>query len=249
MNVYIGPETPSAEREEWPSQWAATRHKPLVACEHGLFLVPYWFRHRAFPLSDVYASEPLFEEFGARRLGPRAYEMLSPDVFELYALGDPKRGRALKPLVARHPAYQTVKADVVARHSLRAWRTYGVSGIIFMPSAGTSARSTTNPARQARLQLLQRPYVYLAGPAGDARRRTAYYSGDDPQTDRAHQRPDDGPSRTACAGPPGRRGRINRRRPRGAPSSCPGTTFLPLRQARVTAAALHCDAVGQPAGP
>lgn len=181
MNVYIGPETPLQEREEWPSQWAATRHKPLVACEHGLFLVPYWFRHRAFPLSDVYASEPLFEEFGARLLGPRAYEMLSPDVFELYALGDPKRGRALKPLVARHPAYQTVKADVVARHSLRAWRTYGVSGIIFNAERWDfgPVDGEPTPVKRALQRYFSDLDVYLAGPAGDTPSKDhAYYSGE-----------------------------------------------------------------------
>jgi len=181
MNVYIGPETPVQEREEWPSQWAASRRLPLIACEHGLFLVPYWFRHRAFPLSDVYASEPLFEEFAARLLGPRAYEMLTPEGFDLYALDAPKRGRPLMPILAQNQAYQTVKAEVVARHSLRAWRTYGVSGIIFNAERWDFRGADGGPTPVMRA--LQRYFgdldFYVAGPADDTPSKDhAYYSGE-----------------------------------------------------------------------
>ncbi|OGV72371.1 MAG: hypothetical protein A3K19_23485 [Lentisphaerae bacterium RIFOXYB12_FULL_65_16] len=130
MNTYFGPENPLQEREEWPSKWAASGRMPYVACEHCLYLIPYWFRERKFPLSDVYASEPIFDEFAARLLGRRAYRMLTPELFDLYQMDKPNAGKPIKALTSTHPGYQEVKT-IVARHSLRAWRTYGVSGIIF----------------------------------------------------------------------------------------------------------------------
>jgi len=131
LNCYIGPSAPLQEREEWPSRWAARRPFPLAACEHGLMLVPYWYRLRQFPLNKVYASEPIFDEITAMYLGPKAYADIPADLFDLYDIdrSSPRPGRNRK-IIARHPGYQQVKS-LFARRSLRAWRIWGVSGIIF----------------------------------------------------------------------------------------------------------------------
>lgn len=129
-NVYLGPNQPLQEREEWPLRWAEKRPFPLVACEHCCYLIPYWFRPRQFPLSVVYAGEPIFDEISAQVLGPRAYRRITPELFDLYDMGRTPRGGRLQELIRNHPGYQEVKS-LVARRSLRSWRAFGVSGIIF----------------------------------------------------------------------------------------------------------------------
>ena len=166
LNCYIGPTSPLQEREGWPSRWAAKRPFPLVACEHGLWLLPYWYRPRQFPLSVVYAGEPIFDELAAMMLGPRAYRMLTPEVFDLYADENYWRRRAA--LVNGHSGYLAVKA-LIGRHSLRAWRTYGVSGIIFNAIQWDLRDGAGQPTLV--MDVLRRCFnhtdFYIAGPDGD----------------------------------------------------------------------------------
>ena len=165
-NNYIGPETPLQEREEWPSRWAEKKALPLIACEHCLFLIPYWYRLRKFPLSEVYSSEPLFEEFSARFLGPRAYGLLTPDIFDVYQ--DKDWSRRLRSLTAMHPGYQQVKC-LVGRHSLRGWRTCGISGTIYNAELWDfrDRNGAPNPTLRASQRYFNHTDFYIAGPPGD----------------------------------------------------------------------------------
>ncbi|MDH7570639.1 MAG: hypothetical protein QHJ73_13740, partial [Armatimonadota bacterium] len=180
LNCYIGPTSPLQEREEWPSAWAAKRPFPLVACEHCLLLVPYWFRLRRFPLSDVYASEPIFDELAALYLGRRAYEFLDAELFDLYDIGRAPRGSRLRAIIARHPGYQEVKG-LYARRSLRAWRTWGVSGIIFNAENWDFRDSQGNvlPPMRAMARYFGDTDLYIAGPGKDwPSKDHAYYAGE-----------------------------------------------------------------------
>jgi hypothetical protein len=164
LNCYLGPEQPLQEREDWPSLWAEKRPFPLITVEHCLILTPYWYRLRRFPLEDVYASEPLFEEFAAVYLGPRAYKQLTPEMFDIYT-----SQRKLWPHdVLFHPSYQEVKA-LVARRSLRAWRTYGVSGITFNAEnwAYRDAQGKPTPVMNALARWFGDTDMYIAGPEGN----------------------------------------------------------------------------------
>ena len=180
INCYIGPTCPLQEREEWPSRWAEKRPFPLMACEHGLWLVPYWYRPRQFPLGVVYAGEPIFDELTAMMLGPRAYQMVTPKLLEIYGLDKKRQRERLKQLVAMHPGYQEVKS-LIARHSLRSWRAYGVSGIIYNALQWDFRDAAGNPSPVMRSQ--QRYFgpmdLYIAGPRGDrASKDHAYWVGE-----------------------------------------------------------------------
>ena len=76
-------------------RWAEKRPFPLLACEHGMMLMPYWFRPRQFPLEVVYSGEPIFDEIAAIYLGRRAYQTLAPEVFQTYDLGGKSAHRAI----------------------------------------------------------------------------------------------------------------------------------------------------------
>ncbi|MCC7492959.1 MAG: hypothetical protein IT204_11445 [Fimbriimonadaceae bacterium] len=167
-NIYLGPNTPTQEREEWLSGWSAQRTKPYLAVEHCCWLIPYWFRPRTFPLSVVYAGEPIFDELAAQQVGPDAYRSLTPELFELYDLDRAPRGSRTRALIARHPGYQAVKAEV-ARRSLRAWRTWEVPAVIFnaenwdfLDNAGRAL-----PMQQALADYCGDLDLYLAGPGDD----------------------------------------------------------------------------------
>ncbi len=164
-NCYLGPNSPTQEREEWPSAWAAKRPFPLIAAEHCFMLIPYWFRPRQFPLSVVYAGEPIFDEICAMYQGPAAYGQLSDELFERYDMGRAPRGSRLMALIRNHPGYQAVKADL-GRRSLRAWRTYGVSGIIFNAENWdfTDDAGRPLPVQQAMARYCGDTDLYLAGP-------------------------------------------------------------------------------------
>jgi len=168
VNCYIGPDSPLQEREEWPSRWAEKRPFPLIACEHCLMLIPYWFRERRFPLDDVYASEPIFDEIAAMYEGRRAYGSLTPQLFDLYDMGQEPRGSRTQALIENHPGYQEVKT-IFARRSLRAWRTYGVSGIIFNAENWDfkDANGSELPVMKAMARYFGDTDLYIAGPAGD----------------------------------------------------------------------------------
>ena len=168
LNCYIGPTAPLQEREEWPSRWAAQRPFPLIACEHGLMLVPYWYRPRRFPLSEVYSDEPIFDELAAKYLGRRAYRMITPELFDLYDTDGPVRSTRTRRLVVSHPGYQQVKL-LFARSSLRAWRTYGVSGIIFNAINWDfkDAGGQPLPVMQALARYFGDLDLYIAGPGAD----------------------------------------------------------------------------------
>lgn len=168
LNCYIGPTSPLQERSEWPSRWAEKRPFPLVACEHGLMLVPYWFRPRRFPLSEVYSDEPIFDELSAIYLGREAYADITPELFDLYDMGSQPRGSRTRALVRHHPGYQQVKS-LFARESLRSWRTYGVSGIIFNAINWDFRDEEGNqlPVMRALARYFGDTDLYIAGPEGD----------------------------------------------------------------------------------
>lgn len=131
LNCYIGPTAPLQEREEWPARWAEKKHKAFVAVEHGLFLAPYWFRHRGFPLSKVYNSQSLFEEVGAKFLGRRAYTIMTEEEFKDIYETPRSPWKKVIYFMSAHPVSQEVKGNLVAKYSIRAWRTLGVNGFIF----------------------------------------------------------------------------------------------------------------------
>ena len=168
LNCYLGPSCPLQEREEWPSRWAEKRPFPLIACEHCCMLIPYWFRPRQFPLSVVYAGEPIFDEIAAIYLGRRAYEGLTPELFDLYDMGREPRGSRTHSLIQRHPGYQEVKS-LFAKHSLRSWRTYGVNGIIFNAENWDfkDDEGKPLPAMKAMARYFGDTDLYVAGPEGD----------------------------------------------------------------------------------
>jgi hypothetical protein len=167
-NLYLGPNSPTQEREEWPAAWAAKRPFPFMACEHCCMLIPYWFRPREFPLSVVYAGEPIFDEISAMYLGSRAYTQITNEVFDLYDIGrKPREGRT-QSLIRHHACYQETKAQI-ARDSLRAWRTWGVSGIIFNAENWDFKDDSGGelPMMQAFAQYFGDTDLYLAGPGND----------------------------------------------------------------------------------
>ena len=168
LNCYIGPTSPLQERSEWPSAWAAKRPFPLMACEHGLILAPYWFRPRQFPLSVVYGDEPLFDEIAAQYLGPEAYGLVTPELFDLYDVGRRPRASRLHALVRSHSGYHRVKS-LYARESLRAWRTWGISGIVFN-AISWDFRDTERqplPVLEALGRYFGDTDLYIAGPGDD----------------------------------------------------------------------------------
>ena len=181
LNCYIGPTSPLQEREEWPSGWAATPGKPLVACEHGLLLIPYWFRPRTFPLSVVYAGEPIFDELTAKYLGDDAYAWVTPELYDLYDMERSKpRSARTRSLIRKHPGYQQVKS-LFARRSLRSWRTYGVSGIIFNAINWDyyDDEGEALPVLNALHRYFGDTDMYIAGPSGNwPSKDHSFYSGE-----------------------------------------------------------------------
>lgn len=167
-NLYLGPNSPTQEREEWPSAWAAKRPFPFMACEHCCMLIPYWFRPREFPLSVVYAGEPIFDEISAMYLGARAYTQITDEVFDLYDIGRTPRDGRTQSLIRHHACYQETKSQI-ARDSLRAWRTWGVSGIIFNAENWDFQDDSGHalPMKQAFAQYFGDTDLYLAGPGSD----------------------------------------------------------------------------------
>jgi hypothetical protein len=179
-NIYLGPNCPLQEREEWPMRWAERRPFPLLACEHGMMLIPYWFRPRQFPLEVVYSGEPIFDEIAAIYLGRRAYQMLTPEVFQAYDLGGKPGHQRLHALIEQHRGYQEVKS-LFARHSLRSWRTFGVSGIFFNAIAWDfkDAAERPLPVMQALARYFGDTDLYIAGPGNDwPSKDHAFFSGE-----------------------------------------------------------------------
>ena len=180
-NLYLGPNSPTQEREEWPSRWAEKRPFPFMACEHCCMLIPYWFRPRQFPLSVVYAGEPIFDEICAMYQGPEAYGHITPQLFDLYDTDKATpRGPRLNALIRHHPGYQSVKSEI-ARLSLRSWRTYGVSGIIFNAENWDFKDDAGNPLPV--MQVMARYFgdtdLYIAGPGADwFSKDRGFYSGE-----------------------------------------------------------------------
>lgn len=130
-------------------------------------LVPYWFRPRRFPLSEVYAGEPIFDELAAKYLGARVYAAILPELFELYDVDRQPRSSRLKSLVGQHPGYQEVKS-LFAKHSLRSWRTYGVSGIIFNAINWDFKDGDQElPVMRALARYFGDTDLYVAGPGDD----------------------------------------------------------------------------------
>jgi beta-galactosidase len=179
-NCYLGPNSPTQEREEWPSRWAAKRPFPFIACEHCCLLIPYWFRPRQFPLSVVYAGEPIFDELSAMYLGPGAYASITPELFEVYDLERTPRGSRMRTLIRRHPGYQATKA-LVAQHALRAWRTYGVTGILFNAENWDFKDDAGQPlpVMRALARYFGDTDLYIAGPGDDwPAKDHGYYGGE-----------------------------------------------------------------------
>jgi hypothetical protein len=180
LNCYLGPSCPLAEREQWPLRWAARRPFPLLACEHCMMLIPYWYRPRQFPLSVVYADEPIFDEISAMYLGRRAYQGLSAELFDRYDLDRRPRPDRREVLIRGHRGYQAVKA-LFARYSLRAWRTFGVSAIVFNAIAWDffDAAGKPLPVLDALARYFGDTDLYLAGPGGDwILKDHAFYAGE-----------------------------------------------------------------------
>lgn len=168
-NCYLGPNIPMQEREEWPARWAEKRPFPLVLCETCLMVICNWYRPREMPLEQVYSGEPLFDEITAQYLGRRAYRLLSPELFDRYDLQHQSWGERLHGVIEHHPGYQEVKSRV-ARTSLRAWRTFGVSGIDFNAENWDYRDTATGrplPVMKAVARYFADTDLYLAGPAGD----------------------------------------------------------------------------------
>lgn len=179
-NLYLGPNSPTQEREEWPSAWAARRELPFLAVEHCCWLIPYWFRPRQFPLSVVYAGEPIFDELTALVRGPEAYATITPELFDRYDIGREPRGDRTRALIRHHPGYQAVKSEI-ARRSLRAWRTWGVPAIIFnainWDFIGDDGRPL--PVMSALARYFGDTDLYLAGPGDDwPSKDHAFYAGE-----------------------------------------------------------------------
>ena len=179
-NLYLGPNSPLQEREEWPSRWAEKRPSPFIACEHCCMLIPYWFRPRQFPLEVVYGGEPIFDEISAMFLGPAAYDLITPELFDLYDMDRTPRDGRLRALIRTHPGYQAVKS-LVAQRSLRAWRTYGVSGIIFN-AINWDFRDDQGeplPVMQALARYFGDTDLNVVGPEGDwPSKDHAYFAGE-----------------------------------------------------------------------
>ncbi len=112
------------EREEWPSAWAKMRHKPLMPVETGFPCILSWYQERRGSLHDVYASEPLFEEYSAPTLGDWAYDTLPGDAMEILKPGEWRCN--LEALKYRLPSYLRLK-ETWGERTLRSWRTWGMS--------------------------------------------------------------------------------------------------------------------------
>jgi beta-galactosidase len=157
------------EREEWPSRWAEKRPFPLVLCETCMMVICNWYRPREMPLEQVYSGEPIFDEITAQYLGRRAYRLLKPELFDRYDMSKQTWGERLHGIIQHHPGYQEVKSRV-ARSSLRAWRTFGVSGIDFNAENWDYHDTATGrplPVMKAVARYFGDTDLYLAGPAGD----------------------------------------------------------------------------------
>lgn len=179
-NLYLGPNSPTQEREEWPSAWAAKRTKPFMAVEHCCWLICYWFRPRQFPLSVVYAGEPIFDELTALEEGPSAYQRITPELFDLYDMDRTPRGDRTRALIRHHSGYQAVKSEV-ARRSLRAWRTWGVPWIVFNAENWDFEDGAGHdlPVKQALAHYFGDTDLYVAGAPGDwPSKDHAFYAGE-----------------------------------------------------------------------
>ncbi len=121
---YLDFDIPLQEREEWPSAWARTRRKPLMPVEAGFPCILSWYQERRGSLADVYASEPLFEEYAAPTLGDWAYDALPPEAMEIMKPGEWHCN--LDALKYRLPSYMRLK-EVWGERTLRSWRTWGIS--------------------------------------------------------------------------------------------------------------------------
>ncbi|MGC9319767.1 MAG: hypothetical protein ACP5KN_17170, partial [Armatimonadota bacterium] len=122
--AYLNFDIPLQEREEWPSAWAQVRHKPLMPVETGFPCILSWYQERHGSLADVYASEPLFEEYAAATLGDRPYEALPDDAMDIIRPGEWHCN--LDRLKYGLPSYQQLK-EVWGERTLRSWRTWGIS--------------------------------------------------------------------------------------------------------------------------
>ena len=179
-NLYLGPNSPTQEREEWPAAWAAKRPFPFMACEHCCMLIPYWFRPRQFPLSVVYAGEPIFDEISAMYLGSRPTRRSRRRSSTCTTSDRKPRDDRTQSLIRHHAGYQETKAQV-ARDSLRAWRTWGVSGIIFNAENWDFKDDSGDalPMMQAFAQYFGDTDLYLAGPGSDwPSKDHSYFSGE-----------------------------------------------------------------------
>ncbi|MEA3401543.1 MAG: LamG-like jellyroll fold domain-containing protein [Armatimonadota bacterium] len=123
-NAYLNFDIPLQEREEWPSAWAQVRHKPLMPVETGFPCILSWYQERHGSLADVYASEPLFEEYAAATLGDRPYEALPDDAMDIIKPGEWHCN--LDRLKYGLPSYQQLK-EVWGERTVRSWRTWGIS--------------------------------------------------------------------------------------------------------------------------
>ncbi len=149
------------EREEWPSRWAADGDMPLLLVEFGTPLYTSFHRGR-HGYGQAATSEPLYSEYCAIYQGVDAYRTETPAYRATLAATFAKEQvwNTWHPIDAEqlHPGYLELQA-LFARHTWRAWRTWGVTGGM-VPWSNLGWQKNTGPAAVA-MGLTPRPPVTM----------------------------------------------------------------------------------------
>jgi len=131
MNCYLNL-IPLQEREEWPSQWAASGDMPLIPVEFGTPLSTSFHRGRA-GYGNAEISEPLYTEYCAIYQGPEAYRTetqeyrhILADTFQSGQVWKTWHGIEQERF---QPAFVHLEALFLA-NTWRSWRTWGVTGML-----------------------------------------------------------------------------------------------------------------------
>ena len=149
------------EREEWPSRWVTDGDMPLLMVEFGTPLYTSFHRGRQ-GYGQASTSEPLYSEFCAIYQGADAYRTETPAYRATLAATFEKEQlwRTWHPIDAEqlHPGYLQLQARF-ARHTWRAWRTWGVTGGM-VPWSNQGWQKDSGPAAVA-MGLKPRPAVTM----------------------------------------------------------------------------------------
>ncbi len=121
---YLGFDMDLQERENWPLAWSKKRHKPLWNSEFGMPFSLDWVTRDARRPTRRNRARPLYLEYSAMYFGDRFYQD-EPEAL-LRFLGNVKADSKL----VRFASWRALKALFIT-HTIRAWRTYGVSMGIF----------------------------------------------------------------------------------------------------------------------